>query len=337
MFEEWIGTMDGSVNAQIRAQVTGYVVRQDYAEGSQVTKGDLLFEIDARPFQAVLSQAEAKLAQDRALMAKTDLDVKRFAPLAQEQAISQETLDDAMHANLAAKAQVQADEAAMESARLNLSFTRISSPIDGLAGIALAQIGDLVSPSGPVLTTVSTINPIKVYFQVSEDSYLNFWQSFAASRDTNQVLKLKLVLSNGAAYPEAGKFFSADRQVNPTTGTLQIVGLFPNPNSTLRPGQYGRVRVQTETRTNVIVVPQRAVAESQGNYHVIVVGSENKAHLQSVKVGSQVGPLWVINEGLKAGDQVIVEGTLKAKEGALVKPTPYAVQASDGATISSAP
>ena len=202
IFEEWIGTLDGYVNAEIRAQVTGYLLTQNYAEGSQVAKGDLLFEIDPRPFQAALDQAEAKLAQDQAQLAKTELDVKRYTPLAKEQALSQETLDDAVQANLANKAQVQADQAAVESARLNLGFTRITSPIDGLAGTALAQIGDLAAPSGPVLTTVSTVNPIRVYFQVNERSYLTFWRNFAASRDTNQNLALELILSDGSVFPQ---------------------------------------------------------------------------------------------------------------------------------------
>jgi len=335
IFEEWIGTLDGSVNAEIRAQVTGYLQRQAYTEGSQVKKGDLLFEIDPRPFQAALDQALAKLAQDKAQLAKTELDVKRYTPLAQEQALSEETLDDAVQANLASKAQVQADEAAVESARLNLGFTRITSPIDGLAGTALAQIGDLAAPSGPVLTTVSTVDPIRVYFQVNERSYLTFWRQFASSQDTNHEPALEMILSDGSTYPQPGRFFYAGRQVNPTTGTLRIAGLFPNPDSTLRPGQYAMVRVQTQSKTNAIVVPQRAVMESQGTFHVALIGSDNKAQIQSVKVGSQVGSDWIIEEGLKAGDRVVVEGTQKARPGSIVNPQPIAHRASASSLASS--
>ncbi len=330
IFEEWIGTLDGFVNADIRAQVTGYLLKQAYAEGSQVKQGDLLFEIDPRPFEAALHQAEAKLAQDKAQLAKTELDVKRYTPLAQEKALSEETLDDAVQANLANKALVQADEAAVESARLNLGFTRITSPIDGLAGTALAQIGDLVTSSGPVLTTVSTINPIRVYFQANERSYLTFWRQFAASGDTNQDLALDLVLSDGSVYPRKGRFFYAGRQVNPTTGTLRIAGLFPNPDLTLRPGQYALVRAQTELRTNAIVVPQRAVMESQGSYQVALVDNDNKAQIQSVKVGRQVGSEWIIEEGLKAGDRVVVEGTQKARAGIVVNPKPVDLNSPTG-------
>jgi membrane fusion protein (multidrug efflux system) len=303
------------------------LLKQNYAEGSPVKRDDMLFEIDPRPFQASLDQAKAKLAQDQAQQAKTELDVKRYTPLVKEQALSQETLDDAVQANLSAKAQVQADEAAVETARLNLGFTRITSPIDGLAGTALAQIGDLVSSSGPVLTTVSTINPIRVYFQANERSYLTFWHHLASASDTNQALPLELLLTDGSVFPLKGKFFYADRQVNPTTGTLQIAGLFPNPEFTLRPGQYALVRAQTEVKTNVILVPQRAVTEAQGIYQVAVVGSDNKTQIQHVNVGNQIGSNWIIEEGLKAGDRIVVEGTQKAKAGTLVNPKPVSPQA----------
>ena len=323
IFEQWIGTLDGFINAQIRAQVTGYLLTQDYAEGSEVKKGDELFTIDPGPFQAVLDQAEAKLAQDKAQAEKTQLDQNRYTPLAKEQAISQEELDNAVQANLGAKAQVKADEAQIETARLNLGFTKITSPIDGIAGVALAQIGDLVGPSGNVLTTVSTVDPIRVYFQVSEQSYESFWRHYIGSVDTNSTVILDLILSDGSRYPEKGKFFFADRQVNPNTGTLQIAGLFPNPTYTLRPGQYGLVRAQTQTRTNVVMLPQRAVAELQGSYQVAILTETNSVHLQPVKVGDQIGSDWLIESGLKAGDRVVVEGTQKAREGTVVKPVPF--------------
>jgi len=326
IFEEWIGTLDGFVNAQIHAQVTGYLLKQNYAEGSEVKKGDLLFQIDPRPFQATLEQAFAKLAQDQAQSGKTALDVKRYTPLAQEQAISQEELDNAVQADIGAKAQVKADEAAVTNAELNLGFTKITSPIDGLAGTALAQIGDLVGPSSSVLTTVSTINPIKVYFQVSEQSYLNFWRHFIGSTNDVENSSLQLIFSDGSVYPEKGKFFYADRQVNPNTGTLQIFGLFPNTNFMLRPGQYGRVRAQTQTKTNALLVPQRAVVQLQGSYQVAIVGETNTAHLQNVTVGEQVGSDWIIDNGVKPGDRVVVEGTQKAKEGTVVNPIPFVAE-----------
>jgi membrane fusion protein (multidrug efflux system) len=327
IFDEWIGTLDGFVNAQIRAQVTGYLLTQNYAEGGEVKKGDLLFQIDPRPFQATLDQAKAKLAQDQAQLGKTRLDVKRYTPLAKAQAISQEELDDAIQANLGAEAQVKADEASIETAQLNLGFTRVTSPIDGLAGTALAQIGDLVGQSGSVLTTVSTIDPIKVYFQVSEQSYLTFWRRFIGSTNAAEDCPLQLIFSDGSVYSEYGRFFYADRQVNPTTGTLQVWGLFPNASFTLRPGQYGRVRAQTQTVTNAIIVPQRAVAELQGSYQVTVVSETNTARLQPVTVGDQVGSGWIIENGLNAGDRVVVEGIQKVKEGTVVDPKPFAGEA----------
>jgi membrane fusion protein (multidrug efflux system) len=324
IFEEWIGTLDGYVNAQIHAQVTGYLLTQNYAEGSEVKKGDLLFQIDPRPFQAALDQANAKLEQDKAQLGKTELDVKRYTPLAKEQAISQEELDNAIQANLAAKAQIKADEAAVETTQLNLGFTKITSPVDGLAGIALAQIGDLVGQSSSVLTTVSTINPIKVYFQISEQSHLNFWRHHPAGSGAETNVELQLIFADDSVYPQKGKFFFADRQVNPNTGTLQIVGLFPNPNSILRPGQYGRVRAQTHTRSNALLVPQRAVTELQGTYQVTVVDETNIVHPRYVKVGEQIGPDWIIENGLSPGDRVVVEGIQKAKADRVVNPRPFA-------------
>ncbi len=329
VYEEWIGTLDGSVNAQIRAQVTGYLISQNYAEGSRVKKGDVLFEMDARPFQAALEQAEAKLAQDRAQQGKTELDVKRYTPLAKTQAMSQEELDNAVQANLAAQAQVKADEAARDLAQVNLGFTKISSPIDGIAGLANAQIGDLLSASSGILTTVSTLDPIRVYFPVSEESYLKYWRRFMTASDGGQPEappELQLILIDGSTYPEAGRFFFADRQVNAMTGTLQITALFPNPDLLLRPGQYGRVRARTQTRRNVFLVPQRAVTELQGSYQVAVVSSDagtNRTHLRPVKVGERTGSSWIIESGLTNSEQLVVEGSQKIKEGTEVKVQPY--------------
>ena len=327
--DEWIGTLTGFVNAQIRAQVTGYLLSQDYAEGSIVKRGDRMFQIDPRPFQAVLDQAIAKLAQDQAAAGETALNAKRYAPLAKEQAISQQELDDEVQANLSAQALVKVDAAAIETARINLGFTRITSPVDGLAGLALGQVGDLVSQSGPLLTTVSQINPIKVYFQVSEQSYLTYWRNYitaAGSANTNTVFPLQLVLSDGSLYPVKGRVFFADRQINLTTGTLQIVGLFSNADYLLRPNQYGRVRAQTRVETNAIVIPQRAVDELQSAYRVAVVGPTNVVHFRLVNVGPQVGSSWIIESGLKGGERIVVEGIQKVKDGAVVNPRPFTRQ-----------
>jgi membrane fusion protein, multidrug efflux system len=336
IYQQWIGTLDGYPNAQIRAQVSGYLIKQDYMEGSAVKQGALLFEIDPRPFQATLDQALGKLAQDQALLGKADLDVKRYTPLAREQAISQEQLDDAVQADLAAKAAIQADQAAVESATLNLGFCRITSPVDGIAGTAQAQIGDLVGPGTAVLTTVSTVDPMRVYFSINEQSYLAFCRQYtnaaerAASREE---MKLQLILSDGSTYALPGKWYFASRQIDVNTGTLQIAGLFPNPDYVLRPGQYAEVRAKIETRHGAILVPQRAVAELQGSYQVIIVDSQNTAHLKTVQVGEQVGNDWVIEKGLEPGDRVVAEGAQRAREGAVVDPQPY----NTGTTNNAAP
>ncbi len=309
---EWTGVLDGLVNAVIRAQVPGYLLRQDYREGSKVKKGDPLFEIDPRPFQAVLDQAQAQLG-------KTELDVKRLTPLAKENAVSREELDDATQANLAAKA-------AVDAARLNLEFTRITSPVDGIAGIATAQIGDLVGPATGPLTTVSTVDPIKAYFQVSEQEYLRTPASFAAQADPDGAStprNLQLILADGSVFPEPGWLYILGRQVDAQTGTLQVVALFPNPGDLLRPGQFARVRAVTRTETAALLVPQRAVTELQGKRQVVVVGEDDKATIRDVTVGARIGTKWIIEKGLTPGERVIVEGLQKVREGVAVNPKPY--------------
>ncbi len=326
VYKEWIGTLEGFVNAQIRAQVVGYLRAQDYTEGSEVKKGDLLFQIDPRPFDAALEQARSKLAQSEAQESRTRWDVERYAPLAKQNAISQQEYNDAVQLNLAAQAQVKADQAAVDAARLNLEFTRITSPIDGLAGVAQAQIGDLVGPNGPILTTVSTINPIRVYFTASEQSYIAYRREYTNTTERvahEHELELQLILADGSVYPIPGKFYFASREVNPTTGTIQLAGLFPNPSYTLRPGQFARVRAKTQTRPDALVVPQRAVTQLQGTYDVDTVDDQNRVHIQNVKVGEQIGSNWVIEQGLRAGERVIVEGTQKVKEGTVVNPEPF--------------
>ena len=338
IWNEWVGTLEGLVNAQIKPQVLGYLLRQTYKEGSFVRKGELLFEIDPRTFQAALDQAKAQranaegqLAQAEANQVKTQLDVNRYTPLAKEQAVTQQDLDNAIQANVAAQAQVRAAKAQIDAARaqvdaaqLNLGFTRIVSQIDGIAGIAQAQIGDLVGPTS-LLTTVSTLDPIKVYFPVSEKGYLNYIKENpdAAKRaEQERQLGLEMILADGSRYPHEGSFSFADRQVDVKTGTLRLQGLFPNPGNILRPGQFARVRAVTKTRRGALLVPQRAVTELQGSYQVAVVGKDNKVEIRPVKVGERTGSQWVVDAGLKPGERVIAEGIQRVRQGMTVNPKP---------------
>jgi RND family efflux transporter MFP subunit len=396
IYSEWIGTTDGMVNADIKAQVTGYLLRQDYKEGSLVKKGQLLFEIDPRPFQAALDQAngqvaqfrgqleqansqvtqaeaqvaqansqvlqaQAQLAQAQANQVKTQLDVNKYAPLAEQKAVTQQDLDNAVQSNVVAKAQVEAANAGVETARaqlraasaqigtaraaiatakgqienaqaavrtaeLNLGFTRIVSPIDGIAGIAQAQVGNLISTTSSPLTTVSMVDPIKVYFALNEREYLNFTKRNlidAQQGASVAQLELELILADGTSYPNKGSFFFADRQVDPKTGAIRLAGVFQNPGNVLRPGQYGRVRAVTSTREEALLVPQRAVTELQGSYQVAVVGRDNKIEIRTVKVGDRADAMWIIEEGLKPGDSVVAEGTQKVRPGAVVNAKPY--------------
>jgi membrane fusion protein (multidrug efflux system) len=323
---EWVGTLEGYVNAQIQPQVSGYLIRQDYHEGALVKKGQLLFEIDPRPFQAVLDQAKGQLAQAEAHMANADLNVNRDVPEAEAHAIPQSQLDTDTQSLRGAKAAVEAGQAAVEQAELNLGYTRVVSLIDGIAGINTVQVGNLVGPS-TVLTAVSQVSPIKVYFPISEQEYLRMADGGGpgsvdflthASR-----IPLQLTLADGSAYPHPGRIVFADRQVNTQTGTIQIVGEFPNPKNLLRPGQYARIQTPTGNLTGALLVPQAAVNQQQGTYQVTVVGADKRAQLRTVEVGPRVGALWVIMTGLKPGERVVAVGAEKAKEGELVNPTPY--------------
>jgi RND family efflux transporter MFP subunit len=340
IYGEWIGTLDGFTNADVRAQVTGYLMRQGYQEGAFVKQGQLLFQIDPRPFQAALDQAEGQLAQANASLAnaqavqgRTQLDVERYTPLAREQAASQQDLDNAVQNNLAAKAtvataeaQIKTDEAAVETAKINLDFTHLIAPIDGIAGQAQLQVGALVSPSSGVVTSVSTVDPIKVYFTVSESEYLDWNKRFPTetSREAaDKSLRLQLILADGSTYPRDGTFYFADRQVNVGTGAIRIAGLFPNPGNILRPGGYGRIRTAVRVQKDALLVPQRAVTELQGAYQVAVVDSENKVSIRTVTVGDRVGSQWIIADGLKPGERVVAEGVQKVRPGAQVNPKPY--------------
>ena len=399
VYSEWIGTTEGIVNADIKAQVTGYLLRQDYKEGSFVRKGELLFEIDPRPFQAVLdqakgqlaqfegqleqvnsqvvqaeaqvaqansqiAQAQAQVAQAEANQVKTQLDVNKYAPLAEKKAVTQQEYDNAVQANVVAKAQVEASKAGVETARaqlraanaqigtakaatkaasgqienakaavrtaeLNLGFTRIVAPIDGIAGLAQTQVGDLVqpnNPNSPLLTTISTVDPIKVYFTISEQQYLAFTKvNLIAAREGASVahIELELILADGTTYPQKGNFYYADRQVDQKTGAIRIAGLFPNPGNILRPGQFGRVRAVTATNNSALLVPQRAVTQLQGGYQVAVVGNDNRVDIRTIKLGDHSGSMWVVEDGLKPGETVVVEGIQRVKPGVVVNPKPY--------------
>jgi len=354
---EWVGTLNGMVNADIKAQVTGYLLRQDYAEGSFVSKGQLLFEIDPRPFQAAVDQAVGQLAQARAQMAqaqaglvqaqaqlasaeanqrKSQLDEERYTPLLEQQAVTRQDLDNAVQTNRANKAQVAAAqaqvetskaqieaaragvtaaEAVLETAKVNLGFTRLTSPIDGIAGVASVQVGNLVGPAANAITTVSTLDPIKANFTVSEQEYLSLTRGNALEK-----LRLTLVLADGSVHSHPGKFSFADRQVDSTTGAIQLTGVFPNPGNRLRPGQYAKVRAEIGVRQGTLLVPQRAVLDTQGAYTVAVVDSNNTVRFTPVKVGDRVGPDWIVDEGLKAGELVVTDGLFHVRPGGVVNP-----------------
>ena len=367
VYAEWIGSLDGSINATIRAQVQGYLIKQLYREGDFVRKGQTLFEIDPRPFQAALEQAKADWEQAKASWSKSkaaleqakadvarmealyttaNANLKRVKPLVEQELMSQKDLDDAIGAEqsagasvnaarasvtaaeasiVAVRASVNGAQAAMERARLNLGFTRINSPIDGVAGIAKAQVGNLLGPgSVEELTTVSALNPIRVYVPMTEQDYMKGLQNAQPPAQQGQ---LELTLADGRVHPHKGTFASTDRQVDERTGTIKVAALFPNPGNLLRPGQFARVRAQTMIRKGALLVPQRAVTELQGSYQVAVVGPDNKVDIRPVKVAERIDNLWVIDTGLKPGERVVVEGVQKARPGVSVNPKPFAPEA----------
>ena len=335
IYHEWIGTLDGLVNAQIRAQVGGYLLAQDYREGDVVRKGDLLFEIDSRPFQAALNQAQGVLAQAEARFGKAELDVKRYAPLVQDKAISREEYDDAVQAKLESQAAVVSAKAQVEQAQLNLDFTKISSPIDGIPSFAKAQIGDLVGPAGGELTTVSTVDPIKAYFSITEQDYINFTRQFTTDSARNEQIKhveAELILPDGTAYPLKGKILAIDRSIGLTTGALRVEALFPNPNNALRPGQFARVRIKADSNPDTILAPCRAISELQGSYQVAVVDTDNKVHIKPVHMGERSGNQCIIEDGLEPGQRVVVEGLQKISDGTTVTTTNYAGESSSQPT-----
>jgi membrane fusion protein (multidrug efflux system) len=325
VYNEWVATLDGYVNAQIRPQVSGYIIKQNYTEGSLVRKGQVLFEIDPRPFTAALDRTKGDLAQAQAQLGKATLDVERDTPLAEGKAIAKSQLDNEVQAKLGAQAAVESAKAAVEQAELNLEWTNVTSLVDGIAGIAQVQIGNLVGPSSS-LTSVSQVDPIKAFFPINEHEYL-IAQSKGNANSSEHTIRffgttVELLLADGRIYPQKGKVLLADRQVDPNTGTIRIVAAFPNPGNILRPGQYGRVRVQTSMKRDALLIPQSAVAQSQGSYQVAVVGNDHKVNMRTVRPGETVETMWVIDQGLKLGEQVAVGGLQQLREGTLVTPKP---------------
>lgn len=379
IYNEWIGTLDGTVNADIKSQVTGYLMTKNYTEGAFVRKGQLMFEIDPRPFQAALDQAkgelakaqgqlgqaeaqlqqaQAQLAQAEANQGKTQLDADRYTQLLKSGVGTKQEYDNAVQTNLAARANVKAAEAGVKTARagvesarsqikaaeasvrtaeLNLGFTRITAPIDGIAGVAAVQVGNLVNPmnpNSPALTTISAVDPIRVWFTAGEQEYLKTIRGTMIENGHGPVKKveLELVLSDGTVYPQKGQFYMADRSVDQKTGSIKLAGLFPNPGNALRPGEYGRVRAVISTKAGALLVPQRAVTELQGSYRVAVVGPDNKVSIRPIRVGERVGSMWIIEDGLKAGETVVAEGTQKVRPDMTVTPKPYIASTAENKT-----
>ena len=318
---ERVATLDGFINANINAQVQGYIVSRDYTEGSVVKKGDLLFHIDPRPYEAALAQAKGTLAKDKANQVKADADEKRAMDLFNKKVISAQERDTAIAAAQAGRANIQADEAAVMQAELNLGYTRVISPIDGVAAIATAQVGDLVGPSTGTLTTVSQIDPIKAVVTAGEAPFTDFVTRHPDSTERAEYVKtlqFDLILGNGSVYAQKGKFYALDRSLDPKTGSIRYEVTFPNPGNILRPGQFGKVRFVADLKKGAMVIPQEAVNELQGSYQVAVVDQNNNVSIRPVQMGERIGAMWEVTEGLKPGDRVIVQGLQKAREGSTV-------------------
>jgi membrane fusion protein (multidrug efflux system) len=338
VIREWIGTLDGSVNAEIRPQVEGYLMKRVYREGAFVRRGEALFEIDPRQFRAALDQAEGELARQEAALARAKIDVARFTPLAATKAVSQQELDNAIAAQSQAEATVATARAAAAKERLNLNWTKVVSPIDGIAGIATAQVGDLVNGQR-AMTTVSTVDPIKAYFSLSERDYMDWARRWGAMDRSGPPpggkSMFQLVMSDGSVYPLRGDPALTDRNVDVKTGTIRAAALFPNPDHLLRPGQYGKVRVEMEVKKGALLVPERALSELQGIRQVTVVGADNKAEVRPIETGEHVGALWTVEKGLAPGDRIIVEGLQKVRPGMVVDPRLVAAEPS-GAPVGAA-
>jgi RND family efflux transporter MFP subunit len=319
---ERVATLDGFINANINAQVQGYIISRDYQEGNiAVKKGDLLFEIDPRPFEAALAQAKGNLAKDQANKVKADADEKRAIDLFKKKVISDQERDTAIAAAGSTTANVEADEAAVKQAEINLGYTKITAPIDGVVGFANNQVGDLVGPSTGPLTTMSQIDPIKAVVTAGEGPFTDFVSRHPDATERNQYIKsldFELILSSGDVYPKKGKFYALDRNLDVKTGSIRYEVTFPNPGNILRPGQFGKVRFVADMKKGAMVIPQEAVNELQGNYQVAVVDQDNKVSIRPVKMGERIGAMWEVTEGLKPGNRVVVQGLQKAREGSTV-------------------
>jgi membrane fusion protein (multidrug efflux system) len=332
IFGDWVATLDGYVNAQIQPQVSGYLIKQDYREGSVVQSGQVLFEIDPRPLQATLDQAQAQLAQAKAQLGMIDMNVNRDTPLATARAIAQSQLDNDLQQQAGQRAAVRSAEASVEQAQLNLGFTKVHSLITGVAGQAQTQVGNLVAQS-TTLTSVSQVDPIKVYFSISEQEYLALSSRVKAGGKADLLssgnsVPLQLTLADGTTYPFNGQIVFVDREINAQTGTIRIAGRFPNPQHLLRPGQFGRIKAETDVRHDALVIPQRAVNELQGSYQVAVVTSDSTVHIRNVALGPQLGSGWIITKGVKPHERVVTEGIAKLKDGMRVVPQVATVTAS---------
>ena len=332
IFREWVGTLDSEINASISAQVSGYLLSRNYDEGSMVTNGQVLFQIDPAPFEATLARAKAQLVEAQARKGKTEIDVRRYTPLAALQAISQQELDNAIQADLAAQGEVESAQAQIQQAKINLDFTTIRAPIDGIAGIAnvtQAQVGNLVGPSTGALTTVTRVNPIRAYFSVSQQLMTEMQQRALSegrdlrSPDPEKGSALQLTLASGLVYPEYGRVLFGNNQVDVKTGTITVVGEFKNPQGLLVPGMFVRVRARLGMEKDALLVPQRAVSDVQGRTMVAVIGADNKVSIRGVTAGERVGPYWLVKGDLKPGDKVVAEGLQKLREGAEVTPVAY--------------
>lgn len=325
LYSEWVAQLNGDTNAEIVPKVQGYVLKKNYKEGFFVEQGQLLFEIDPRPFEAALNQANALLAVAKAELSKAETDRSRDTPLAAQNAIPQKQLDNDVAAETAAQAQVEAAQAQVEQAKLNLSWTKVYCPIEGVAGVAVAQVGDLVGPTTK-MTTISRVNPIRAYFSISENQYLsnaNRISAVIAGAAKGGALPVEYIQANEAAYSRKGRIILVNREVSSQTGTIQFAAEFANPQATLRPGGFGRVRIKTGESKGALLIPQTAVIEVQSAYQVVVIGPDNKASFRPVKVGDRVGNKWVITEGLQAGEKVVAEGFQKVRDGMTVTVEPF--------------
>ena len=319
LHQEWVGTMVGNVDADIRPKVDGFLLTRLYTEGSYVEKGQTLFQLDPRQTQAALDEARGKLERARAALSQAQIDVRRYTPLVAQKAVSQAELDKALSMEKAATAEVEADQAALNNAQLNLGWTTVTSPITGIAGVAKVGIGDLMTPI-TVMTTVSSVDPIYVDINVAEQDYLRFRREKSGEAAGQN---LELILGDGTVFPRRGRALFVNREVDSRTGTIQVRCEFPNPGNDLRPGQYARIRAVTEFLKGALLVPQQSVSELQGVYQVGVVAPDNKVTIKTVKLGPQTGDMWVVESGLQAGDSVVVDGLQRIKSGMTVAPSPF--------------